>query len=93
MALRALSLLTHSRLIADVELHRDRAKLVVSPPPWPAGTQPIDFAHADELIARSLRDAGRFLDRGGAERPAIRMGMHRHEQARKGKKRPAGVTQ
>jgi NTE family protein len=57
MALHALSLLTHSRLIADVELHRDRAKLVVLPPPCPLAIQPIDFANADELIARSLSDA------------------------------------
>jgi NTE family protein len=78
MALHALSLLTHSRLIADVELHRDRAKLVVLPPPCPLAIQPIDFAHAAQLIARSLSDARRFLDRGGAERPPIRMRMHRH---------------
>jgi NTE family protein len=50
MALHALSLLMHSRLIADVELHRDQAKLVVMPAPCPLAIQPIDFAHADELI-------------------------------------------
>jgi NTE family protein len=33
MALHALSLLTHSRLIADIELHRDDAQLIVMPPP------------------------------------------------------------
>ena len=33
MALHALSLLTHSRLITDIELHRHEAKLVVLPPP------------------------------------------------------------
>jgi len=76
MALHALTLLTQSRLIADVELHRDHAKLVVLPPPCPLGIQPIDFAHADELIERSLTDARAFLDHGGAERPAMR--MHRH---------------
>jgi NTE family protein len=35
MALHALSLLTHSRLIADIELHKTQAKLVVLPPPYP----------------------------------------------------------
>jgi len=87
MALHALTLLTQSRLIADVELHRDHAKLVVLPPPCPLGIQPIDFAHADELIERSLNDARAFLDHGGAERPAIRMRMHRHGQPRARKKR------
>ncbi len=80
MALHALTLLMQSRLIADIELHRDRAKLVVLPPPCPLGIQPIDFAHAEELIERSLSDARVFLDGGGAQRPPIRMRMHRHRQ-------------
>ena len=80
VALHALSLLSQSRLIADIELHRDRAKLVVLPPPCPLTIQPIDFAHADELVERPLADARRFLDSGGAERPPIRMRMHRHER-------------
>jgi NTE family protein len=80
MALHALSLLTHSRLIADIEHHRDAAKLIVMPPPCPLSIQPIDFGHADELIERSLADARKFLDGGGAERPPIRMTMHRHRR-------------
>jgi NTE family protein len=92
MALHALTLLTQSRLIADIELHRDRAKLVVLPPPCPLGIQPIDFAHAEELIECSLSDARVFLDGGGAERPPIRMRMHSHSPPRSGKKRPASVT-
>jgi NTE family protein len=78
MALHALSLLTHSRLIADIELHRNSAKLVVLPPPCPLSISPIDFAHAEELVECALRDAREFLDEGGAERPPIRMRMHRH---------------
>jgi NTE family protein len=92
MALHALTLLTQSRLIADVELHRDNAKLVVLPPPCPLGIQPIDFGHADELIERSLGDARAFLDGNGAERPAIRMRMHRHRQSRARKKYSKAVT-
>lgn len=79
MALHALSLLTQSRLIADVELHRDRVKLVVLPPPCPLAIQPIDFSHADDLVARARADGRTFLDGGGAERPPIRMRMHHHE--------------
>lgn len=82
MALHALSLLAHSRLIADIELHRDQVKLVVIPPPCPLAIQPIDFSHPDELIERSLLDARKFLDGGGAERPAIHMRMHRHPPGR-----------
>ena len=78
MALHAISLLTQRRLIDDVERHRGKAKLIVLPPPCPLGTQPIDFDHADDLIARSLADARRFLDQGGEDRSPIRMRAHRH---------------
>ena len=78
MALHALSLLMHSRLLADIELHRDDAKLIVLPPPCPLGITPIDFAHARELIDLSAHDARAFLDGGGTTRPPIHMRVHRH---------------
>ena len=91
MALHAISLLTHRRLIDDVEKHRDDAKLVVLPPPCPLAIPPIDFNHADTLIQRGFADASEFLDGGGAERPPIRMRMHRHGEPA-GKKRGALVA-
>ena len=91
MALHAISLLTHRRLIDDVEKHRDDAKLVVLPPPCPLAIPPIDFNHADTLIQRGFADACEFLDSGGAERPPIRMRMHRHGEPA-GKKRGALVA-
>ena len=90
MALHALSLLTQSRLIADIELHRGDVKLVVLPPPCPLSIQPIDFGHAAELIERAGQDAGAFFDSGGGERPPIRMRMHRHGED--GEARPAQVS-
>jgi NTE family protein len=78
MALHAISLLTHRRLIDDIERHRADAHLIVMPPPCPLNIQPIDFAHADELIAVALADAREFLDGGGEKREPIRMRMHRH---------------
>ena len=81
MALHAISLLTQRRLIDDIERHRGNAKLIVLPPPCPLGTQPIDFDHAEELIARTLTDARAFLDGGGESRPPIRMRVHRHGDA------------
>jgi NTE family protein len=82
LALHAISLLTQRRLIADVDQHRENAHLVVLPPPCPLRTQPIDFSHADELIAQALGDARGFLDSGGQDRPPIRMRVHRHGAAR-----------
>jgi NTE family protein len=78
MALHAISLLTHRRLIDDIERHRDDAQLIVLPPPCPLDIQPIDFGHAEELVDRALHDAREFLDGGGEERPPIRMHAHRH---------------
>jgi NTE family protein len=68
MALHAISLLTHRRLVDDIERHRDDAHLIVLPPPCPLGVQPIDFGHASELIDCGLRDAREFLDSGGEVR-------------------------
>src|SRR3954469_2805816 len=97
MALHAISLLTHRRLIDDIERHRDDARLIVLPPPCPLEIQPIDFSHADELIDRALRDAREFLDSGGEERPTIRMHAPRHRaegrraRARAGARRTASA--
>ncbi len=91
MALQALGLLTHSRLVADIDLHQSRAKLIVLPPPCPLSIAPVDFSHASELIERSARDARAFLDGGGAERPPIRMRAHRH--VRDGVRNPARASQ
>ena len=84
MGLHAISILTQRRLIDDIERHRGDAELVVLPPPCPLETEPIDFDHADELIARSLAGARRFLEDGGEDRPAIHMRMHRHGTGRAG---------
>jgi NTE family protein len=62
MLLHAMSLLIQQRLHLEIELYRDRAKLIVLPPPCPQEVQPIDFAHAGELIERALSDSRAFLD-------------------------------
>jgi len=82
MALHALSLLTHRRLIEDIERHRGDVELVVLPPPCPLAVTPFDFSHADELIARACADARAFLDGGGEQQPPIRMHMHTHPGGR-----------
>jgi NTE family protein len=58
MLLHAMSLLVMRRLQVEVELLRDRAELIVLPPPCPLGVSPIDFGHSEELIRRGL-DGGR----------------------------------
>jgi NTE family protein len=80
MALNALSLLMQRRLAAEIEHHRHHVKLIVMPPPCPLAVQPIDFAHADELIERALADGRAFLSGGGQQRAPIRMRIHRHTE-------------
>jgi NTE family protein len=72
MALHALNLLTHSRLIADIELHQSQCELIVLPPPCPHAVAPIDFGHASELIERSADDARAFLDSSGLYPPTTK---------------------
>ena len=88
MALHAISMLTHRRLIDDIERHRGDAQLIVLPPPCPLSITPIDFTRSDELIERSLQDAREFLDGGGEDRPPVRMRMHRHHRPTKVRNRP-----
>src|SRR5215212_4617251 len=82
MALHALSLLTHRRLVEDIERHRGDAQLIVLPPPCPLDIQPIDFAHADELIDLAVGDARAFLaagdDRPVRNRPPAALTQHDH---------------
>ena len=62
MAVHAMSLLVQQRLVADIEKFGAAAQLVVLPAPCPAGIQPTDFSHADELIAAGYRRVCETLD-------------------------------
>ena len=61
MALHAIALLTHHRLIDDIKLHQTNANLIMLPPPCPLSVAPIDFSQADLLIKQALADAREFL--------------------------------
>jgi NTE family protein len=91
MALHAVSLLTQRRLIDDIERYHADAKLIVLPPPCPLAIPPIDFDHADTPIQRGYSDAQAFLDGGGAQRPPIRMRMHRHTATARNPNDPVAV--
>jgi NTE family protein len=78
MALHAITLLIHRRLIEDIEAFRDSVRLVVLPPPCPLDVAPGDFSRARELVDRALDDCRRFFDGGGGDQPPIRMRMHDH---------------
>jgi NTE family protein len=83
MLLHAMSLLVMRRLLVEVEMLRDRADLIVLPPPCPLTIAPIDFSHADELIRHGYEDACEYLDSvaaGDAPVP-LPMAMHAHRHS------------
>jgi NTE family protein len=81
MLLHAMSLLVMKRLLLEIDHLRDRAELVVLPPPCPLSVTPIDFSRSEELIGRGYEDAARHLDdveAGAAPAPAMTMHDHGH---------------
>jgi NTE family protein len=80
MLLHATSLLVMRRLLVEVELLRDRADLIVLPPPCPLGVTPMDFSQTTELIRRSYEDGCQYLDSAepGQIPAPLPMTMHDH---------------
>jgi NTE family protein len=84
MLLHAMSLLVMRRLLLEVETLRDRAELIVLPPPCPLSVPPIDFSRADELIRRGYEDGRAYLDAvaGGDAPVPLAMTMHAHRSSK-----------
>jgi NTE family protein len=61
MSVHAFNLLLHARLRQEIRTLRDRATLIVLPPPWPLNVLPTDFSRADELIQAGRDDAREAL--------------------------------
>lgn len=82
MLVHAMSLLIMRRLLVEIELLRDRAELIVLPPPCPLSVTPIDFSHADQLIRRSYDDGRNYLAalEAGAAQVPLSMTMHDHRR-------------
>ena len=82
MLVHAMSLLIMRRLLVEIELLRDRAELIVLPPPCPLSVTPIDFSHADQLIRRSYEDGRNYLaaTEAGAAQVPLSMTMHDHRR-------------
>jgi NTE family protein len=76
MLLHAMSLLVMRRLLVEVEALRDRAELIVLPPPCPHAITPIDFSHADELIRRGYEGSRDHLAAVARAQVALPMAMY-----------------
>jgi NTE family protein len=62
MLLHSMNLLVMRRLLVEIELLKDHARLIVLPPPCPLRISSMDFAHADELIREGHASAADHLD-------------------------------
>jgi NTE family protein len=71
MLLHAMTLLVTRRLLVEVELLRDKAELIVLPPPCPLSIPPIDFSHTDELIRRAYEESSAYLEVRSAKKASL----------------------
>jgi NTE family protein len=77
MLLHAMALLVQQRLVREIELLRDEARLIVLPPPCPLDVQPIDFGRARELIDRARTDGRAFPEEADEARVPFSMRVER----------------
>ena len=87
VATQALGVLVHHRLVADIRQVPDGVELVVLPPLCPLGVSPADFSRTVELIDRSARSSGEYLDSIGphpdhAVPELMRTAVHDHGRRR-----------
>jgi NTE family protein len=79
MLLHAMSLLVMRRLLVEVEALRERAELIVLPPPCPQPITPIDFSHTDELIRLGYEGSRDYLDAVAAGRAPVPLSLVMHD--------------
>ena len=79
MMLHAMSLLLTRRMLIEIQLLRDRANLIVLPPPCPQTVQPIDFGHADALVERGYEDGRAFLERTDEAHAPVPASLQAHD--------------
>ena len=82
MLLHAMNLLVTRCLLVEIELLRDKARLIVLPPPCPLRVRPVDFGHADELIHRGLEDGREHLDAVETGEDLVPLSVTTHERGR-----------
>lgn len=62
VATQSLSVLIQQRLVLDIQRVPEDVELVVLPPLCPLDVSPVDFSRGAEMIERSRRQSGEFLD-------------------------------
>ena len=86
VAMHAVSLLSHQRLLLEVADFAKRVDLHVLPPLCPVTVSPIDFSRTAELIGRAYRATQTWLAERGDRLPDPEqfLGLHEHGRHRDG---------
>ena len=83
VAMHAVSLLTHQRLLLEVADFANRVDLHVLPPLCPVTVSPIDFSRTAELIGRAYRATQAWLAEGGDSLPDPDRFLALHDHGRR----------
>ncbi len=67
MALQAISLLTHQRLVADIFRYQDTVDLRILPGLCPLNVSPLDFSHTPNLIEQAYIGTSKWLASSDSE--------------------------
>ncbi len=79
VAVHAMTILIHQRLIMDLTRYADQTQLIVLPPPCPISVTPANFGRSEELMEAAYAEASRTLDLAPeTTHPAQRIDFHQH---------------
>jgi NTE family protein len=83
-AMHALTLLIEQRLIVEIAYFAERADIVVLPPLCPLSVSAVDFGATNELLSKSHRSTGDWLDADNHHLPHPErfLSLHGHQWAR-----------
>jgi NTE family protein len=87
-ALHAITLLTASQLIAELERIREPTEYHILPTACPLGVTPFDFARTPELIDQAYRKTLDWIADGGLDKRAIPDALRPHWHTSAGAPRP-----
>jgi NTE family protein len=90
-ALHAITLLTASQLVAELERIREPTQYHILPTACPLGVTPFDFARTPELIEQAYRRTLNWIAEGGLDSNIIPAALRLHSHTGTGALRPPAI--
>jgi NTE family protein len=83
LMLHALNLMVISQLLRDVDYYKDKAEIIVIPPPYPISANITDFSQSKELIQSSYDKTARWLHHTAIApgQVPVELAHHHHRRA------------